>query len=376
MAFSGETAALYHRFLDGDREVRYDLIQHVDEYVTEVQRKLAYSSEDESQGYRAQDPDKLICRVVSLGDGPGAPGVEVAHMLREKHGSGFLRFEVCSSDLSEEMCQQARERATRAGFDEGDYDSAKGAASKSAVTMKFIAPLSADDSASLQERFPDASVDLVLMSFVLMFVDNRETCFAEVARMLRPGGKLLFCVLNKFHMIDVVSNALDELLRDEDMTLKLCRPIRPVQCLALKDWAVYEHNHIDGSDDEKGEGLERLLKIAAPSLKVDSWGITKYDFPLGCREGDEEIMLDMFCALISDDSWAAIAERAPHLNGSLDQAKREVRDYVNAVVTRSGKENRWRFDEDGKQYDGNAYCCPEYAAPVVCCEKPHEHACD
>jgi len=80
----------------------------------------------------------------------------------------------------------------------------------------------------------------------------------------------------------------------------------------------------------------------------------------------------MFCSLISDDDWAATAERAPHLEGSVERAKREVRDYVTSVAVHGngqGELNRWRFDEDGEPYAARAYHCPYYAAPVVCCEK-------
>ena len=45
---------------------------------------------------------------------------------------------------------------------------------------------------AMQLPFPDASVDLVACQFGVMFFPDRPAAYAEVARVLRPGGHFLF----------------------------------------------------------------------------------------------------------------------------------------------------------------------------------------
>merc|ERR1712050_236207 len=124
---------------------------------------------------------------------------------------------------------------------------------------------------------------------------------------------------------------------------------------------------IEQSVSGKIEELRRCAKF-----DIDTYGITKYDFPLGCVEGEEEVLLNMFRGLISDESWLAVANRAPHLLGSVERAQAEVKEYLvrnvlNAEAT-SGNgawTNRWRFDVDGEKYAGCEYHCPGYEAAMI-----------
>jgi ubiquinone/menaquinone biosynthesis C-methylase UbiE len=62
--------------------------------------------------------------------------------------------------------------------------------------------------------FPDASFDVVICQFGVMFFPNKVAAHAEVARVLRPGGTYLFSVwdaIEQNEFVHVVEQALAEL---------------------------------------------------------------------------------------------------------------------------------------------------------------------
>ena len=48
------------------------------------------------------------------------------------------------------------------------------------------------DAAAAQLPFPDASFDTAVVTFVLCSVPDPDAALTEIARVLRPGGRLLF----------------------------------------------------------------------------------------------------------------------------------------------------------------------------------------
>ncbi len=65
---------------------------------------------------------------------------------------------------------------------------------------------------------PDASVDLVVCSFGVMFVEDKRAAFAEAARVLTPGGTLLFTawdVVGRSAFPAALVTALGEVLPDQ-----------------------------------------------------------------------------------------------------------------------------------------------------------------
>ncbi|WP_433428918.1 class I SAM-dependent methyltransferase [Nonomuraea sp. CA-141351] len=98
-------------------------------------------------------------RVLDLGTGYGEPALSVAPLLRPGG-------DVIGIDLSGEMIELARRRATGqpdVEFLVGDFD-----------TLDL----------------PDASADVVLARFALMFAPAPARTFAEIRRVLAPGGVL------------------------------------------------------------------------------------------------------------------------------------------------------------------------------------------
>ena len=66
--------------------------------------------------------------------------------------------------------------------------------------------------------FDDASFDAVVCQFGVMFFPDRAAAYAEVARVLRPGGVFLFNVwddINNNEFADVVTNAVGGLFADD-----------------------------------------------------------------------------------------------------------------------------------------------------------------
>ena len=58
-----------------------------------------------------------------------------------------------------------------------------------------------------QLPFQTASFDAVLMDYVLEHIESPATCAAEIFRVLKPGGKLLFRTPNLFHYVALISHA-------------------------------------------------------------------------------------------------------------------------------------------------------------------------
>jgi SAM-dependent methyltransferase len=67
-------------------------------------------------------------------------------------------------------------------------------------------------------EFPDASFDLVVCQFGVMFFPDKPRAFAEAARVLRPGGEFLFTVWDRvetMHFAAALVAALTQLFPDD-----------------------------------------------------------------------------------------------------------------------------------------------------------------
>lgn len=68
------------------------------------------------------------------------------------------------------------------------------------------------DLASLPE-LQDNSVDVIMSSWVLEHLENPEAVFAEVARILKPGGKFIFLTPNLLNYVVFLNQILPDFLR-------------------------------------------------------------------------------------------------------------------------------------------------------------------
>ena len=117
-----------------------------------------------------QDPRWRRAMVSAVGPRPGQRILDVAT------GTGLVAFalaargaEVVGLDQSEDMLAGARARQARAG---------------SAGQVSFVR------GEAEQLPFPDGSFDALTFTYLLRYVDDPQATLAELARVLRPGGRI------------------------------------------------------------------------------------------------------------------------------------------------------------------------------------------
>ena len=103
------------------------------------------------------------------------------------------------------------------------------------------------------------SVDVVVLSFSLMFVPDKAKCMSSIASLLKPGSKVLIVVLTKFGLMSCIRTALGALLGD----LPLPPPTNPLSLAEPADL----------------DGLVAGARLAAVSDETKA-----YPFPLGPNE--------------------------------------------------------------------------------------------
>jgi SAM-dependent methyltransferase len=142
-----------------------------DTYVREIERRFA-PVVDALMARAAVAPGE---RVLDLGTGTGA----VAESAARATGPGG---HVVAVDISSQMLALARDRVESRGYVN--------------VTLQ--------EGRAEAIPAPDDSVDVVLASLSLMFVIDREAAAREIARVLRPGGRLVAAVWGGPEQCDIV----------------------------------------------------------------------------------------------------------------------------------------------------------------------------
>jgi SAM-dependent methyltransferase len=108
-------------------------------------------------------------RVLEIGPGPG----ELSERMQRELGA-----EVVAVDVSERMVELARARGVHARV--GDAQ---------------------------ELPFPDGAFDLVVAAWVLFHVPDLHRGLAEIARVLRPGGRLVAATSSEHHLAEARSHA-------------------------------------------------------------------------------------------------------------------------------------------------------------------------
>jgi SAM-dependent methyltransferase len=104
-------------------------------------------------------------RILDLAAGPGEVGFALLPLIQPDG-------ELLSTDVAPEMVEVARRRAATLGLEGVSF--------------------AVEDAAAL--TLPDASVDGIICRFGLMLVPDMHGAAAEIARVLRPGGRVVLAV--------------------------------------------------------------------------------------------------------------------------------------------------------------------------------------
>ena len=104
-------------------------------------------------------------RILDLAAGPGETGFKVLPLIQPGG-------ELLSTDVAPEMVEVARRRAAALGLEGVEF--------------------AVEDAAGLS--LADASVDGIVCRFGLMLVPDMDRAAAEIARVLRPGGRVVLAV--------------------------------------------------------------------------------------------------------------------------------------------------------------------------------------
>jgi len=100
-------------------------------------------------------------RVLDLGSGAGTDSLIAAQMVGEQG-------RVTGIDMTQEMLAKARAAAAEMG----------------ATNVEFV------EGEAERLLFPDASFDVVISNGVIDLIPDKEAVFAEIFRVLRPGGRI------------------------------------------------------------------------------------------------------------------------------------------------------------------------------------------
>lgn len=164
---------------------------------------------------------------------------------------------VVFSDVSQDLLDHSRALAEEMGV---------------ADRCEFLLAPAADLSA-----LGDASVDVVTMRSVLIYVEDKRRAFEEFFRVLKPGGRLsIFEPINRFR-------------KPESPQLFLGYDVTPVQGLARKVMAVFERIQPIDTD---------------PMLDFDERNL----FDLAERSGFAEVRLNYEASLVSDDAYFEVTD--------------------------------------------------------------------
>lgn len=154
---------------------------------------------------------------------------------------------------------------------------------------------------AMQLPFPDASFDVVLCQFGVMFFPDKPAAHAEARRVLRPGGRYLFNVWGA-----LAHNEMTQVVED---TLAALFPARPPRFMSRTPHAYHDPARIE--TDLRAGGFEQVtVEVISAEWRADSAA----DPAIGITQGtplraDIEAAAAGGLAEATERATAALAER-------------------------------------------------------------------
>jgi ubiquinone/menaquinone biosynthesis C-methylase UbiE len=124
--------------------------------------------------------------------GPHCPNEEELQLLGDVRGKRVLEVGCGGGQCSIAFAKRGA-IATGVDLSDAQVEFARGLAEREGVEATFLQS-NAEDLSGIS----DASQDVVFSAFAFQFVERMDRCFAEVARVLRPGGLFVFSVDHPF----------------------------------------------------------------------------------------------------------------------------------------------------------------------------------
>jgi ubiquinone/menaquinone biosynthesis C-methylase UbiE len=124
--------------------------------------------------------------------GPHCPSEDQLHLLGDVKDKRTLEIG-CGGGQNTVALAKRGAIATGVDLSDAQIEFARGLAARESVEATFLQSNAEDLSA-----LPDAHFDLALSAFAFQFVEHMDRCFAQVARVLRPGGLFVFSVNHPF----------------------------------------------------------------------------------------------------------------------------------------------------------------------------------
>jgi 27-O-demethylrifamycin SV methyltransferase len=213
--------------LMGD-ELHYGVFETGDEPLSAATAALTERMVDAAGLHAASDPSTERLRVLDVGCGSGAP----ACMLASRFG-----VEVVGITTSEVGVAEARARAAGLGVDTVTFEQRDGT----------------------DNRFPDASFELVWVMESSHLMRDRPALIAECARVLRPGGRMVLC----------------DLVRRREIPFREVRERRhdfATLRTAFGDAHMESLEYYSGEMTAQGLGVERVDDLTTATLPTfDRW---------------------------------------------------------------------------------------------------------
>ena len=156
-------------------------------------RALWEAWSDDFQALWRADTDDGELPPIPLVDGVGVTASERATLLDGLQGADAVELGCGGAQHSVAMAWEGAETVTGVDFSIGQLHHAQRLRDEYGVEVQFVA----GDVVDLP--LADDSFDVAFSSWVLQMVEDLDACFAEVERILRPGGVFLFDVPHPFY---------------------------------------------------------------------------------------------------------------------------------------------------------------------------------